>query len=305
MKKMSVLTSIFFFLLITCLNAPHSNKYDPENPHKARVEGYIHEPDNLVLEGAVISLLLNNKVVQTDTSDQEGWYKLDKIDPGVYKIMAEAQYYAALEFYPESLWAGTYIPFSLSFSTFNFEGDPPGTATPYGFEVLKGNWQIVEDSQQPNQHSIPNVYHGNDDDTNGYALVLFRSALKDCSFGAKIKVLSSSGANWKTGIVFRYQNADNYYLFDVKTDSIAVRKIKNGIEETVNSAPGNFPKDIWYTLAVECDSIFIRTYLNRAMLFYLVADSFFQDGDTGLWVLNQESGTTASAYFDDVTIRLK
>ncbi len=303
--KIDLLTtaSILSFCLTSCLNAPRNNKYDPANPDKVYLKGYTHEASGHLLENAIVSLLLDDEIVAVDTSDTEGSFEFDRIDPGVYKIIAEAHHYSSLEIYPESLWAGVYIDdYEVFFTTLDFEEDQEGAALPYGFDTVRGNWRINTDLESPETHSIPNVYKGTNN-PNEWALALYSESITNFSLQVKLKILDISHADWKAGFVFRYQNEDNYYSLHITSDTIAMAKVENSGEELLRISNRNFLANTWHSLCVECDNNFMLIHLDGEP-FFTVIDNAFADGFIGLFSMNQ-SGMIASVNFDDITIQLR
>ncbi|HEC78743.1 MAG TPA: carboxypeptidase regulatory-like domain-containing protein [candidate division WOR-3 bacterium] len=292
---------IIYFFIIGCINAPHSNIYDPENPHKARITGSVREPDGTPLENAVIALFQGEKMIQSDTSDGEGVFMLDDITPGIYKIEATALYYTMVEISPETLWAGTKLNgFDIYFSTLHFDNEAAGTASAYGFETITGDWNIMNDNGQTTEHSLPNVYNGKNKNTEK-ALVLYSMDFGDFKFKTKLKILNSTEENWEAGIVFRYRNEENHYCLKISSDTLSLVKKENGIQKAVAVVECATPKEKWFSLGVECYFTVIKTYLNDQLMFYEV-NNVLTSGRAGLTVMNKIPTQTTSVNFDDVTI---
>lgn len=289
----------------TCLKAPRSNKYDPQNPDKAILQGHVYEPDAVVIHDAIVRLLFNEEVIQIDTTDHEGSFEFMEIDPGVYKITADASYYNTMEHYPESLWAGVHDhDFDLYLSTYGFEDDLLNCSSAYGFVNVWGNWNIDEDRQEPELHTIPNVFSCDNEDTAVCALSLFRAEANDFWFETKLKIHGSSGSDWAAGIVFRYQDMQNFYYLNISADTISFRRVKNGSEAIVRNAPYNFTTDTWFTLGVKTSSTSMKIYVEDDLMpLFIVIDPSFLEGKLGLLVPCQYAGTITSVSFDDVTIR--
>ena len=289
----------------TCLKAPHSNKYDPQNPDKAILQGYVYEPDAVVIHDAIVRLLFNEEVIQTNTTDHEGAFEFGEIDPGVYRITADASYYNTMEHYPESLWAGVHEhDFDLYLSTYGFEDDSLNCSSPYAFVNVQGNWNISEDYQEPELHSIPNVFSCNNEDTAVCALSLHRAEASDFWFETKLKIHGSSGPNWAAGIVFRYQDIQNFYCLNISADTISFRQVRNGSEAIIRNVPYNFTTDTWFTLGVKVSSTIMKIFVEGdSMPLFLVIDPSFLEGKLGLFVPCQYAGTITSVSFVYVTIR--
>jgi hypothetical protein len=298
------------FAYTGCINAPRDNKYDPDNPDKAEMTGGACEPDGRIIAGANADLMhdYNDEVVRSDTSDSSGSFYFDKIDPGIYRIHALAPHFSGVYTGPESLWGGTRLDgYRLYFTTFHFEDDAEG-AMPYGFSNITGRWAIARDPSQANEHSAPNVSRGAnigayDPDP---SLAIFRSKAQYPDLEVKLKVLSSSGSQWQTGIVFRYQDKSNYYFVKMAPDTAEIGFKKDNNITIVADTSLTFLTETWYTLKISCDSLFTSVCMNDSCIFRTYTFAYvFPDGSFGMLVSSREPGVTATVNFDDIFVDYK
>jgi len=287
--------------MIACWNAPRDNRYDPRNPDKAQITGQALECDNAAVSGAIIELLQNGVVLKTDTCNASGGFEIDNIDPGIYKILANARYFNPIEVYPESLWANTERAYSITFHTYHFEDDPDGTASPYGFEPENGTWRVTDEFSNPHAHSTPHVYRGDQKDTTGFALTLCEKNLKNLFIKANMIVNDSSSAEWKAGVIFRYRNAYNYYLMQVTHDTVSFIRVLNDTLYLRKMRPLYFPVGTWSTISLRCKEDSTFCYINDIYQFG-VLDSSFVDGRFGFMLTNGNPDSLTSVNFDDVMI---
>jgi len=105
---------------------------------------------------------------------------------------------------------------SVAAQTFNFDQDEVGK-TPQGFSSALtgkgkiGNWVVMKEGTAPSQ---PNVLAQTDRDATGYRfpVCVFDSVmLKDADISVKFKPVKGEG-DQAAGIVWRYQDKDNYYI---------------------------------------------------------------------------------------------
>ncbi len=306
-RRLVVVTAAIAFILFSCINAPRDSIYDPNNPNRAYIVGIVCEPDSSPVDGAVITLSIDEQIIKADTTDDTGGYEIEDIIPDIYKLTVESPlYYDVWEQYPESLWAETYLDnYDIFLDTYVFEDDSIGTVIPYAFGAAYGSWSIVEDNGQPEKHSVPNVYKGEDSDTTEPAISLLQQTdITAFYFAAKLKVLSASGTDWQVGIVYRFQNPMNYYLLKIYADSIVALKVVDGAEVRIQGVAQIFSTDIWYSLAVEYDNTHMTIYLNNEWCIG-ATDGSIKQGQLGLWVSDSNTGTAASVFFDDVTVQLR
>lgn len=298
------MTRIFPLMVIlifsACFNAPHDNPFDPHNPDKARITGKNVEFDSSALSGVNIRLGLGNNIIKTDTSEDEGVFELDDIDPGIYSIRAEARYYKPTLLDAETLTAGMEIVHNFVFNSLHFEDDPTGASQPYGFQIKRGDWRIKDDLSQPAWHTTPHVYQGFYDDTAGYALTICTKTVQDFFAKTKLIVIDTSSSGWQAGIVFHYQDLDNYYLLQFSADTIRFLKICAGTQTELSSCPISIPAGEWSEIAVGCTYGMAFCYFNGAFQTVMIDNSFTQ-GFTGFWLSNRQPAEVTEINFDDLT----
>ncbi|MDH4211068.1 MAG: carboxypeptidase regulatory-like domain-containing protein [candidate division WOR-3 bacterium] len=308
MRRLLVTVCLTLLVTLACLEPPRDNPYDPNNPDKGYLAGTAYDHTGAFLEGATVKLKIGDEDKYSTQTDFEGNYEFAEVDPGLYTLVAEAQFYSTLYFEDVEIKSYTHMDsFDLYFQElyFNFENEQSGTGEPFGFRQLIGTWQIQEDYGEPVQHSAPMVYTAtNNTTTSAYSFAAVRDTLDDFWFGANIKILGSSGWAWRVGLVLRYQDANNYYLVQFTTSSISVVKIRDGSPLPMAIADTmNFAADTWYFVAAHLHGNNIEVYLDYAELFNLDdASSPLLDGISGLWLKSDDPAEEAKANFDDVYV---
>jgi len=308
MGRLSIAACTVLLVTLACLEPPRDNPYDPNNPDKGYLAGTAYDHNGDFLEGAMVKLKIGDIDEYSTQTDFQGNYEFAEVDPGLYTLVAEAQYYSTLYFEDVEIKSYTHNDtFNLYFQElyFNFENEQSGTAEPFGFRQLFGTWQVQEDHGEPAQHSIPMVYGAvNNPMSTFYAMSVLRDTLTDFWFGANIKVLGSSASSWRTGIALRYQDANNYYLVQFTTNSLSLVKVRDssplpmGIIDTLS-----FSTDMWYYLSAHLYGSTIIVYLNFEELFQVHdTSSPLLAGVVGLWLRSDDPLAEASANFDDVYV---
>lgn len=299
MKKLVIIMSLFF---LVC-NAKRDNIYDPKNSDKAVIKGIIYEPDSLPVKDAFIELIHNDTTVKLDTSNISGEYGFEQIDLGIYKIIARTKYYDDAIIEAESLWAGTDLnQYDMFFTTFHFEDDEIND-TPYAFNSMDGIWKVITDSTL--NHSSNRVYNGTAFDSGQIAMTFFRSQTHMMDFNLKIKVFSTSGENWETGILFGYQDQRNYFVIKISKSLVKYCGIEDSIETMFYSKQINFSTDVWHsikTLKYEGALLFHFDDI-YAFPISLINTSSVQ-GFWGLYISNKETGHPVSLNCDDIYLRI-
>ena len=306
MRQKGTVSIIFLLIITACIDAPHDNKYDPENPNQAYLSAFVYELGSYPMESATVTLIQNDTIVQSDTSDAMGMIEFENITPGIYDINAYAQHYSDVTHSPESLWAGVcFESLRIELNTLDFEDETQGTASPYRFASIAGSWRIDEDYQHPQVHSVPKVYSGTDSTANGNTIALCPFQAESFLFEANVKIDTSSGNNWRAGFVMRYQDVDNHYAITITPDTVHCDLVINGQKTNIHATAQVSVTGTWQKLRIERPYgwIFMRVSLNGALMIS-VYDNMLSGGQLGLIVGNEDEAGTITAYFDDVKIDL-
>lgn len=308
MKWLSMIFCLSLLIVTGCLEPPRDNPYDPNNPDKGYLSGTAYDHVGDFLEGATVRLTLEDEDKYSTQTDFQGNYEFPEVDPGLYTVIAGAPYYDTLYF--ENVEIKSYTDndsFDLYFNAlyFNFENEQVGTVEPYGFRHIIGTWQIQEDYGEPTRHSTPMVYSAtNSASSTTYSLVVLKDTLDDFSIGVNIKILGSSGWSWRTGLILRYQDANNYYLIQFTTSALSLVKVRDGSPLPIAVIDTlTFSADTWYYVAAHLMGNQIIVYLNNEELLVINdSTSPLLAGVSGLWLKSDDPTTDASANFDDVQL---
>jgi hypothetical protein len=310
MKWIPAIFCLPLLIITGCLEPPRDNPYDPNNPDKGYLAGTAYDHNGDFLEGAAVTLKLADEDRYSTQTDFQGNYEFAEVDPGLYTLVAEAEYYDTLYFEDVEIKSYTHNDsFDLYFSElcFDFENEQVGTVEPYGFRHIIGTWQIQEDYGEPGQHSTPMVYSAtNNTSSTAYSLAVLKDTLDDFWIGVKIKILGSSGWSWRTGLILRYQDANNYYLIQFTTTALSLVKVRDGSPLPIAVADElTFSADTWYYVSAHLIGSQIKVYLNFEELFDINdATSPLLAGVSGLWLKSDDPVTEARANFDDVYVAL-
>lgn len=288
-----------------CIDAPHDNPYDPQNPNKAYLSVSVNELGSFDLQGATVKLIQNATTIQTDTTDEHGIVVFDHIDPGIYHVRTEATYYSAVEQGPETLWAAFEISRKVQMITLHFDDELSGISSPHHLSSTSGTWIIDEDHDQPEEHSTPNVYRGVDGDLEDIALSLCNTTTQSFLIEANLKVDATSSENWRAGVVFRYQDASNYRILLLSPTAVQCYTLIDGQINDIRIVERELNVEVWYTLTVgrNQNEGFMRIQLDNSNLFTLY-DNIFYGGKVGLVVSNSGDSLPVIVSFDDVSIDL-
>uniref|UniRef100_A0A7V0Z541 Carboxypeptidase regulatory-like domain-containing protein n=1 Tax=candidate division WOR-3 bacterium TaxID=2052148 RepID=A0A7V0Z541_UNCW3 len=292
MKRILFLLIILFCMV--CLKPPRDNPYDPDNPDKAYLTGIVTSPDGRIAN-AEVKLITDDTIYAITSTNSEGWYEFKDVDPGVYKLIAFADYFIPAEYSPESLPAGSSDTIELYFCgmKFTFDDDTVGTIEPFDFRRVYGAWKVMPDTTAP---SLPNVY-------NCYGercLALYNKEVSDFSIGVNLKFNNPVDTLSNAGIILRLKDSLNHYVVLASRKILSFVKIKNGNPIILATAPIDILHNQWYELWVEASGEHFKVYFDGELKIDK-SDDEFSKGMTGLWV-NRELPPQISVNFDDVVI---
>ncbi len=185
---------------------------------------------------------------------------------------------------------------------------PPGWTVAMTHEGGAAQWQIIRDQTAP---SAPYVLaQTSQDRTAGrFPIVVWEGAsLRNGEVSVAFKAVAGV-VDQAAGIVWRYQDQNNYYIVRANAleNNVVLYKVENGVRLSIapkgmpSRAYGvkhQIPKDRWNTLRIVFrDSLFI-VYFNGERLFETEDRTFTKSGKTGLW-----TKADSVTYFDDFLIQ--
>jgi hypothetical protein len=209
-------------------------------------------------------------------------------------------------------WAVSFGALSHSANLLDFDKLQPGTAPPdWSFAMTHrgqpGRWVVHPDVGAP---SPPNVFAQLSADRVPirYALALYdKGYCKNGDLSAEMKIISGK-ATQTGGLVWRYQDQDNYYLLTISADedNIAVLKVQDGHPTPIAKlGPGlkafqvshRIEPQEWNVLRVDFQGTHMTVYFDHRKVMDAEDSTFLKPGKTGLWT----RGDTI-AYFDNFRI---
>jgi hypothetical protein len=191
----------------------------------------------------------------------------------------------------------------------NFDNLPPGTMPPHWTPAQPGEKLWVQ--RDPTAPSRPNVFDQSSSGSHQAVFPLLYDAVicRDGDLSVKFKI-AGGRAEQTAGIVFRYQDQNNYYLLNFSVDHKKIRLIRvmNGQLETVRAVgqvdAEGLPHDLkagqWYVAKVIFRGPHLRILFGNRKLFEVQDAKLLNAGKTGVWT----SGQT-QASFDDFRIDRK
>src|SRR6266851_5104362 len=170
---------------------------------------------------------------------------------------------------------------------------PPGWSVAMTHEGAPPQWEIVRDESAPRPPYV--LAQTSQDKTAGrFPLAIWdRTTIRDGEVSVAFKAVDGT-TDQAAGIVWRYQDPNNYYIVRANAleNNVVLYKVENGVRASI--APKGLPSRSygvkhqvpgvrWNVLRVRFkDGLFI-VFLNGERLFETEDQTFTQPGKTGLW----------------------
>lgn len=129
-------------------------------------------------------------------------------------------------------------------------------------------------------------------------LIFDGQTFKNFKLTTQFKIISGV-AEQMAGVVFRFQNASNFYVIRVSAlgHNLKFYKVVDGIRSVPIGPSLNPATNTWHTLAVQCLGNQITCWLDGEAAMPTLNDNTFSSGKIGFWTMSD-----AVSYFGDTTI---
>jgi len=190
-------------------------------------------------------------------------------------------------------------------TTFNFDADKPGEP-PAGFEFARtgqgaeGKWVVRAALDSPKNRVL--VQESADSTDNRFPLAVVKEgSYKDVTLSVRAKPVSGE-VDQGFGLVWRYKNADNYYVTrcNADEDNCTIYHTVAGSRRAFQNKSVKVAKNTWHTLKVEAAGKHFVVWFDGKKVLDATDDSFKDAGRVGLW-----TKADSVIQFDDLTITPK
>ena len=168
-------------------------------------------------------------------------------------------------------------------------------------------WEVRRDESAPSPPYV--LAQLSQDRTAGrFPLAIWdRIAILDGSVSVAFKTVGGA-VDQAAGIVWRYQDPNNYYIVRANAleDNVVLYKVENGVRQSIapKGLPSRsygvkheIPRGRWNTLGIEFQGSSFVVFLNGERLFETEDQTFTKAGKTGLW-----TKADSVTYFDEFTV---
>jgi hypothetical protein len=195
-------------------------------------------------------------------------------------------------------------------------GDLAAGQTPTNFHAVlagggrPGEWKILADEVPPllaplspqvpvlSRRAVVAQTSTDPTDERFPMLIYDGETFKDFKFTTRFKIVSGA-MEQMAGVVFRFQNASNFYVIRVSAlgHNLRYYKVVNGVRASPIGPQMDIPVGVWHTLAVQCLGNQITCWLDGNLVMPPLNDNTFTAGKIGYWTKSD-----AVSYFCDTTI---
>ena len=188
-------------------------------------------------------------------------------------------------------------------STWNFQGDAV-QAPPAGFSFARtgqgraGRWLVVQDATAPaGDHVLAQLDQDNTDYRFPVA-VADAPVLKDLRLEVRCKPVSGK-TDEACGLVFRYRDADNYYVARANAleDNVNLYHVVNGRRRQIKGWNEKVSANTWHALAIEARGDRLQVFWEGKPIIEASDDTFKDAGKVGVW-----TKADSVTYFDALTV---
>jgi hypothetical protein len=186
-------------------------------------------------------------------------------------------------------------------TAFHFDAET-ADQSPKGFEFGRtggggmGKWIVKAEGDAP---TAPNVLAQVDTDTTDYRfpLAFTGPALKDLRLSVKCKPVSGQ-VDQACGLVFRLQDADNYYVTRANAleDNLRLYHVVKGKRVQFAGWNGKVKSGAWHELAVDAQGDHFQVFFDGKPVIDAHDKTFTDSGKFGLW-----TKADSVTYFDELT----
>jgi hypothetical protein len=166
----------------------------------------------------------------------------------------------------------------------------------------KSEWKVMADETAPSKTGFVLAQTTDNRDALFNLCVADDSSFKDVEVTVAFKAIKGQ-KDQGGGIMWRYQDANNYYVARMNPleDNFRVYKVVAGKRsQEFQSAEVKVPEGEWHTLKVKMEGDHIQCFLDGKKYLDVKDDSITKAGKVGLWTKSD-----AQTYFDDLKVSRK
>ncbi|MBE7445229.1 MAG: DUF1080 domain-containing protein [Planctomycetia bacterium] len=175
---------------------------------------------------------------------------------------------------------------------------PAGFQSAFTGKGESGRWIVKNIEHAPSADNI--VVQTKLDDTNYRfpLLILDNVSYKDFMVFVKFRAMAGK-ADQAGGLIFRYKDSNNYYVFRANAleNNVRLYAVINGNQRQIGGKNASVTSNEWHLLKVICKADKIQCFFENTKVFE-VSDDTFDSGSVGLWTKSD-----SYTFFDDLVMQ--
>jgi hypothetical protein len=187
--------------------------------------------------------------------------------------------------------------------TWSFDTDKPDKP-PTGFNFgrtgggKEGKWVVLAAKDAPSGGNVLAQIDADKTDDRFPVAVADAPPLADLALSVKCKPVSGQ-VDQGCGLVFRYQDANNYYLTRANAleDNVRFYHVKDGNRAQIKSWSGKVKSGVWHDFRVEAKGDHFAVTFDGKQVLDATDKTFMQAGKVGVW-----TKADSVIYFDDLKV---
>lgn len=202
---------------------------------------------------------------------------------------------------------------TLDFNDFPLGKTPTNFSSTLAGDGRPGDWKIVSDAapsafaplmpqvtptETPATRRVLAQLSQDPADEHFPMLIYDGATFKNFTVTTQFKIVSGT-TEQMAGIVFRYQNASNFYVVRASAlgHNLRFYKVVDGVRGNILGPDLEITTNTWHSLSVECDGDQITFWLDGSLALPPLQDTSFSVGKIGFWTKSD-----AVSYFADTKI---
>jgi hypothetical protein len=208
---------------------------------------------------------------------------------------------AVLAVFGAAVLAADEKPKPLTFARADLGKLPAGWKAAQTGEGKGSVWKVVADESAPSKSGYVLAQTASGPARLFNLCVLEKSSFKDGTLSVRFKAVGGK-IDRGGGLVWRYQDADNYYICRANPleGNFRLYKVVKGVRKELASADVEVGSGKWHTLKVSTEGDSIGCILNDKTVLKAKGDTFARAGKVGLW-----TKADAQTRFDELKVQPK
>lgn len=185
-----------------------------------------------------------------------------------------------------------------SFDAEKAEAAPTSFAFGRTGEGAAGKWVVKAVKDAPSGGNVLAQVDADKTDFRFPVAVAVKPVLADLALSVKCKLVSGA-VDQACGLVFRYQDADNYYMTRANAleNNVRLYHVKQGKRQQLGNWSGKVASGAWHDYKVEMKGDRITVTFGGKQVIDVKDKTFAQAGKVGVW-----TKADSVTYFDDLTV---